>query len=154
MSNVAIETQGDRAHAYIFDASGSGSGVNIRDLAYLEITAILHQHIENASLVDQCQELFSGNHPLGVTPNLDEKSEQAKNTIELILHVRRQALERTTPEIYALMVFDSLMIQLGGLRFTITRNKIHSPLEAAKLCALVSRWLRQVAPEFLKASKI
>jgi len=74
-------------------------------------------------------------------------SNRARNTFTLLAEIRKQALKRAEPAIYALMVFDCAMLQLGGLAWPCG-NKITHPPDAALLGTLTGNWLRQVAPEF------
>jgi hypothetical protein len=50
---------------------------------------------------------------------------------------------------YAVTVFDHAMIQLGGLAFAVSRNKIRDPEQAAELAARVANWISLVCPEYL-----
>jgi hypothetical protein len=71
-------------------------------------------------------------------------TDQARNTLKLIAEIRAQALKRADLPVYTLMVFDHAMIQLGGLYFGVSCNKIASPTDAVRLSALAARWLRDV----------
>jgi hypothetical protein len=55
-SNVAVEeTSEGHLKAWVFDVAGGGAGANVRDLATLEITALLHQSPgEAGAVIDQC----------------------------------------------------------------------------------------------------
>ena len=48
------------------------------------------------------------------------------------------------------MVFDNALMQLGGLYFQVSSNKIRDPRDAARLATLTATWLRRIAPEFLR----
>ncbi len=48
---------------------------------------------------------------------------------------------------YALMVFDQAMIQFGGLAYTVSRNKITAPQDAALLAGLTAKWLLAIAQD-------
>ena len=50
------------------------------------------------------------------------------------------------------MVFDATLVQLGGLYFGSSNNKITDPASAVRLASLTADWLRRVAPELFKDS--
>ncbi len=74
-------------------------------------------------------------------------SNRARNTLKLLAEIRKQALRRAKPSIYALMVFDCTLLQLAGLAWP-SGNKITHPPDAARLASLTTNWLQRVAPEF------
>ncbi len=65
-----------------------------------------------------------------------------------IREVRRQALEIGNIATYALMVFDCVMLQLGGLGVQSRGNKIHNPREALRLSELAAAWLSPLVAAF------
>lgn len=145
ITNIALERTEQGVHAYIFDASGCSAGVNVRDLAMLEVSALLHQTpVGSESLVRHCAELYDVSVPAPETLDFSRGTDQARNTLKLIAEIRAQALKRAELPVYALMVFDHAMIQLGGLHFGVSCNKIASPTDAVRLSALAARWLRDV----------
>jgi len=76
-------------------------------------------------------------------------STRAGNTLKFIVDLRRLAVDRAVdPRVYALMVFDNALMQLGGLWLGSSVNKIRIPSDAAYLAGLTSKWLRRMAPEF------
>lgn len=146
-TNIAIDRAGSEARAYIFDAGSCTSHVNVRDLAMLEITSLLHQSLDGSeSLVQQCSAAYDHGVDLPEDVGDAASSDVANNTLQLIRDIRRQALKRATAEVYALMVFDIATMQLWGLAYTVSRNKIKNPQDAALLATFVSAWLRRVAP--------
>ena len=60
--------------------------------------------------------------------------------MEFIRHIRLAAEAMLDRHIYALLVFDYALIQLGGLAFGISGNKIHDPRIAAHYAAIVAGW--------------
>lgn len=66
----------------------------------------------------------------------------------MISELRRVAASfpDATAVVYALMVFDQALIQLGGLAFAVSRNKIRDPEQAAKLAARAANWIELVCP--------
>ena len=150
ITNIALDQTIGGVTAYIFDAEGCGPGVNVRDLAMLEVTALLHQPTSiKDSLVRQCTSLYDDT--ISVPDSYEDcgSSELGRNTFKLIAEIRAQALTRAKLNIYVLMVFDSAMLQLGGLAYTVSRNKIINPRDAVLLASLTSRWLLKVAGDLV-----
>lgn len=135
-SNVAIEDDGGRTRAFIFDASGCQPGVCIRDIAMLEVATVLHQEADER-IVPACVSLYANNEnvegPEGAT-------DRQRNTLLFVQSLREAALPYTTPDVYALMVVDHALIQLGGLAYGSAFNKIQNPQDAALLAALAANW--------------
>ena len=147
ITNIALDDSTTGPRAYIFDAEGCRAGVNVRDLAMLEVTALLHQSADGEpSLVQHCMALY--HDQVDVPDDLDytQGSSRARNTLKLLAEIRKQVLKRAEPSIYALMVFDCALIQLAGLAWRYG-NKISHPPDAALLASLTANWLRRVAPE-------
>lgn len=139
ITNVAIDLGDGDVASYIFDASGCAPGPNVRDLATLEVSSLLHHPASRTeSLVKSCGEIYASTESV----NLDQGSDLARNTLKLISEIRAKAFEQETSYLYGLMVFDNALIQLGGLAFGPSFNKIASPKDAALLAAYSARWLR------------
>lgn len=148
-TNVAIDLVGSGCHAYIFDASGCGGGVNIRDLATLEVTSLLHQPLaDHESMVTTCAPLYREEADTIDEQQVAAWSDRERNTWHLVREIRRVTLSLTTPAIYALMVYDAALLQLGGLAFGTANNKITRPRDAAQLASLAARWLQMQVPEW------
>lgn len=147
LTNIAIDCVEPRPKAYIFDAGSCNSNVNVRDLAMLEVTCLLHQSLDgHQSLVQDCSSAYDSAVDLPEDIGDSASSDVAHNTLRMIREIRQQALKRSTAEVYALMVFDIAVMQLWGLAYTVSRNKIKNPEDAALLATFASAWLRQVAP--------
>lgn len=113
--------------------------------AMLEVSALLHQApVGSESLVRHCPEVYDVSVPAPETLDFSRGTDQARNTLKLIAEIRAQALKRADLPVYALMVFDHAMFQLGGLYFGVSCNKIASATDAVRLSALAARWLRDV----------
>lgn len=146
ITNVALDKTPGRIHAYIFDAEGCQPGVKFRDLAMLEVTSLLHQ-LNNGkdSLVDFCSPLYEEQIFVSDLDISHSGTDQARNTFKLINEIRAAVGNQPTDLdsfIYALMVFDNALMQFGGLSYTISRNKISNPREAAVFLALAGKWLQ------------
>lgn len=149
-TNVCLDVLEAEVRAYIIDPGSCNGGVDIRDFAMLEVTVLLHQGSDSESLVEYCSCLFED----VVMPPSDldcgSGSKRARNTLRFISELRRRALVQVDDtRIYALMVLDNALMQLGGLRYEVSNSKIRSPHDAALLAALVCSWLKRVAPEYL-----
>jgi CheY-like chemotaxis protein len=146
-SNVAVEeTAENQFSAWVFDVASAEAGANVRDLATLEITALLHQSPCDAGpLPEQCRDLYA--EPLTTdreyTPG--PRGNRGSITHRFIAELRAQALRRATPEVYAALLFDEALMQLGGLDFGSSHNKIHHPPDSAYLAALTARLLVRTA---------
>lgn len=143
-SNIAIEDENGITHGYIFDASGSQSGVCVRDVAMLEVTILLHQQAE-AGVLRACAPLYATEKEMQIQSV--EANDREKNTFTFIRGIRAVAEQFAEPHIYALMVVDNALLQLGGLDFGSSYNKIVSPQDACLLAALASRWYLSFRPE-------
>lgn len=140
ISNVAIDRLPAGSRAYIFDASGCGAGVNVRDLAMLEVTAVLHQKGDEDELVRHCAPMYEVEVRPSAALDLKAGSDYCRNTLKLVAELRNEALGRSSEAAYALMVFDCALIQLGGLQWP-TMNKVVSQRAAAVLASLTGAWL-------------
>jgi hypothetical protein len=150
ITNVAIDDLVSGSRAYIFDASGCHAGVNVRDLAMLEVTALLHQPVNGQeSLVHHCSVLYGDSVDPPGDLDFTAGTDRARNTLRLLVEIRKRAVSQATPAIYALMVFDHALIQLGGLQW-LSENKVCNPSDAARLVWLTAQWLPRVAPQFFQ----
>jgi hypothetical protein len=153
VTNIAIDQVENLARSYIFDASGTSASVNVRDLAALEVSALLHQpSARGMSLVTHCKHLYDNSTVndtgSGKSPDL------VRNVVTLIHEIRARAVQLASPSIYSLMVFDSAMIQLGGLAFGTSCNKITNPQDAALVAALTARWLNQNLQQKIQSKQL
>ena len=146
ITNVAIDLADDDVAAYIFDASGCAPGPNVRDLATLEVSSLLHHPgARSESLVEVCAQLYLPTE--AGSSNVDQGSDLARNTFKIISEIRSRAIEQSDSDLYKLMVFDNALIQLGGLSFGPSCNKIGNPKDAVLLAALAALWLRGHEPD-------
>ncbi len=146
-SNVALDEVHGAIQPYIFDASGTSTAVNVRDLANLEVTAILHHSLPAPlSLVGFCAPLFTNGLEIPSDETIPDGPPMARNVMKMVMEIRRNAFRVAEPTIYALMVFDCALIQLGGLSYGLSGNKIENPALAALLASYTAFWLHQLAP--------
>lgn len=144
MSNVALDLEPNGAHAYIFDAGVVKRNVAGRDIAVIEVSVLLHQRIEHDIFVQICSVLYG--------PALSATEEGvaeplvgiAREIVDFIQALREAAKPWNDPQIYALMVFDFVLVQVGGLAFGSFGNKIVDQQSAAYLLAVVGEWYRRI----------
>jgi hypothetical protein len=119
-----------------------------RDLAALEVSLALHEDHGGATeeLLDSdaAVRLFDGTAPRGDEALPGALAPGIKNTLALISAVRQEALAEAKEEIYAVLLMDQALIQLGGLAFDSTQNRIRRPLEAGRLVTLLAAWLTRL----------
>jgi hypothetical protein len=144
MSNVALDLDPHGAHAYVFDAGVVKHNVAGRDIAVLEASVLLHQRIEHDVFVQICSVLYGP----ASSPTDDVVAEPvvgiAKDIVEFVQALREAAGAWNDLEIYALMVFDFVLIQVGGLAFGSYGNRIVDQQSAAYLLAVVAEWYRRL----------
>jgi hypothetical protein len=144
MSNVALDLEPNGAHAYIFDAGVVKRNIAGRDIAVIEASVLLHQRIDHDAFVQICLILY-GPAP---SPTDDVASAPvvgaAKDIVEFIQALRETARPWNDLEIYALMVFDFVLIQVGGLAFGSYGNMVVDQQSAAYLLAVVGEWYLRV----------
>jgi CheY-like chemotaxis protein len=149
-TNIALEAVANGYRAYIFDPGGMQADTAGRDLAMLETTLLLHQRTPSGQgLLDECQALYESSAAIPGSPGGpvgESLSPIARNTLRLIREFRGHAVQMNDISVYALMVFDCAMVQLGGLTLQSRRNKIANPRDAVLLAQLTARWLSCIAP--------
>jgi len=114
-----------------------------RDTAALEISLLLHQSYgPGVDAIAAAERLFDGTDPSGTTiiVNTNEDRKMAA-TLSLIVALRRHALNDCSEAAYALLLMDYLLIQIGGIAFGSTGNKIVVPRDAVRLFGFLSTWL-------------
>lgn len=108
------------------------------------MSALLHQRIEHDVFVQICSILYgpapSPIHEVDAEPVVGI----AKDITVFIQALRDAAKPWNDPEIYALMVFDFVLTQVGGLAFGSYGNRIVDQQSAAYLLAVVGEWYRRV----------
>lgn len=143
MTNVALDRTTEGYRAYVFDAAGCPQAPIERDLAMLEVTALLHQPLNRFPEVLDC--LYSGSLAVGETMDeLVASDTTISNTLSLVRALRGELTNEA--RVYALMVFDNAMMQLGGLAFP-GPNKIADRDNAAALCVAAACWYQRLARE-------
>jgi CheY-like chemotaxis protein len=144
IDNVAIDIDpGHGARAYVIDAGGPSPAIYGRDLATLEVSLVLHQRCDGAqSLVECCRDLFDG-RDVAEAPAPPGLPEQYLSTRALVRALRREALSRCDGAAYAVQLLDVALLQLAGLSYTLSQNKIANPADALMLCEVLATWVEQ-----------
>ena len=99
----------------------------------LEVTTLLHQEAHEG-IVPACASLYTA------TDIGRPVTDRQRNTLLFVRSLRQAALGYTTLGVYALMVVDHALIQLGGLGYGSAFNKIRHPRDASLLAALAAKW--------------
>jgi hypothetical protein len=142
-TNIALdESDADRPKAYIFDAAGVHSDLACRDLAVLEVTTLLFLA---DSAIDQHFHVFrpfygqDGFNPPAI--DLSALPPVVRNSIGFIGAIRAAVVNTSDTEIYPLLVFDAVLIQLGGLVIQQAHNKAARPTHVRLLTQWVAEWV-------------
>jgi hypothetical protein len=95
--------------------------------------------------VDFCSDLFDGSNanPSGPIP---QGTDLQMNTYTLLCAVRKIALGLCPAEVYALLLLDYVLIQIGGLATEHSQNRIFEREDLAHLYELLERWVLHLFP--------
>lgn len=139
ISNIALDVKDmQKPNAYIFDAGNNTRETAGKDVAVLEVSALLHQDHKEAEFSRICKFLY-GEKFIPCEEEIEQASSLSRNTVRFILELRKGLRDVVQPHIYALLVLDYVAIQLEGLRYT-SGNKIKNPLFAVKTFAAAASW--------------
>jgi hypothetical protein len=144
MSNVALDSTPRGPEAYIFDPGVIRRSAAGRDLAVLEVSVLLHHHIDLDTLKTICSLIYDAEKPLDANTATSFADPLAQNVVEFIRGLRHGAQSCNSPEIYALLVFDFGLIQLGGLMFGSSGNKVADTRAIGVVTAFAARWYRAI----------
>ena len=152
MSIVALDVWDGNVDAYIFDPGVIAKNVAGKDMAALEVSAMLHQRIEFDVFVQICSVLYriSEHEVTKDLPALEDPI--AQRILEFIRGLREGANSANDLYIYALMVFDFALIQLGGLAFGSSGNMIWDHRSAAYLASMAGGWFQNLRAQFASHS--
>jgi CheY-like chemotaxis protein len=143
IGNVALDVSDGSAEAYVFDPGACGSDVAGRDIASLEVSAILHQRIAIEAVIEICSALYRSSGPSEVA-DAGALSAQVGNTIQFVTGLRAAVAGWNDRWLYALMVFDSALIQVGGLATELSGNYIDDPRCAVYVLAAAAAWYQSL----------
>lgn len=144
LNNVALDNTPRGPEAYIFDAGIVRRTAAGRDIAVLEVSILLHQHLDRERLKIVCSSIYDRSKSLDANTAASVEDLLAQNIIECIRGLREGIKSWNEPDIYALLVFDFVLIQLGGLMFGSSGNRIKDKAAVAILATHVSDWLSKL----------
>jgi len=146
IGNVALDVQNlQTPNAYIFDAGNNTRDIAGKDIAVLEVSALLHQtHQNEADFLRLCKSLYGG-HFIPEDNEIGQLSLISRTTIQFILQLRSGLRDTVSPYVYALLILDYAAIQLEGLQYA-SGNKIRNPLSAVMIFAAASHWCARQRP--------
>jgi CheY-like chemotaxis protein len=146
VSNVALDIKVDgNAEAYIFDPGVVTRSVAGRDLAVLEVSAILHERLDVETIAQICSIVYRSRDSLTADSSSSIADLTGRNVVEFIRGIREAATNWNDLEIYALVVFDSALIQFGSLAYGSSGNKISEPRSALHLLIAVANWYKSLS---------
>jgi len=145
MSNVALDSTPRGPEAYIFDAGVIRRSTAGRDLAVLEVSVLLHQRLDLDILKTICSLIYDTAKPLDENTVASINDTVAQNIIEFIRGLRAGIEGWNPPEVHALLVFDYALVQLGGLSFGSSGNRIVDTRATGVLAAFAAEWYRSIA---------
>lgn len=124
ISNVALDIKADGIpEAYIFDPGVVTRTVAGRDLALLEVSAILHQQLNLETVQKICSIIYSSPEPVTDDGASSLANPLARNAVEFIRELRKAAATWNDLYLYSLMVFDFALVQLGSLCLRFIRKQ-------------------------------
>ncbi len=143
--NIALDVNEGDVEAKIFDAAGATNPNSTAfDIANLEVTVILHQGadapvpmVDDLSVLYECAEIA----PDAPAPG---SSARVRNVYQMVKALRGAIRDSEDPLVYALLVHDAALIQLGCLSGQFSQNKISLASEALTLAIASHRWLVQL----------
>ena len=145
MNNVALDTTPRGPEAYIFDAGVVRRSTAGRDLAVLEVSVLLHQRLDVETLIQVCSVIYDVAKPLDANSFASVTDPLTQNIIEFIRGLRAGVNTWNRAGVYALLVFDFALIQLGGLSFGSSGNRIADPRAAGVVTAFAAEWYTNIA---------
>jgi CheY-like chemotaxis protein len=144
MNNVALDGTQKGPEAYIFDAGVVRRSAAGRDIAVLEVSILLHQHLAPETFKNICALIYDAAKPLDANTAASVHDPRAQNIIEFIRGLREGVKAWNQPEVYALLVFDFVLIQLGGLMFGSSGNRLTDKGAVGILAAYAADWYRSL----------
>jgi hypothetical protein len=144
MSNVALDSTPRGHEAYIFDPGVIRRSTAGRDLAVLEVSVLLHHHIDLDTLKTICSLVYDASNPLDANTGIAVSDPLAQNVIEFIRGLREGLKSWNPLQVYALLVFDFALIQLGGLMFGSSGNKVADTRAIGIVTAFAAAWYQAI----------
>jgi hypothetical protein len=147
-TNVAIDPHGDgRPRAYVIDPGGVTADLDLRDLAYLEVTTLLfYSSGDEHRLLQACRGYYQTGQPKNEVEPPAGATPFVRNTMALVRAIRGHVSGQRDAALYPALVFDAALRQLLGLAIQPKRNKVLNPLHARHLASWVAEWAFQETP--------
>ena len=131
LTNVALTNDQQAPKAFVFDtASLVGPSPIERDLACLEISALLHQYVEPEEFKRICGRWYK---EFNGSRDIEFRSDVSANLNSLVGSLRSLVGEGLNRRLYALFLFDFAAIQVSGLAYGSSDSKVENPYAAAML---------------------
>ena len=148
-TNIAIDPHAEgRPRAFVIDPGGVTAELDLRDMAYLEVTTLLFYSTgEEHRLLQDCRGFYEADlradgidPPAGSTPFV-------RNAMALIHAIRHHVAGCPDVRLYPAIVFDAALRQLLGLAIQPKRNKVLHPIHARYLASWAGDWASKIVPE-------
>jgi hypothetical protein len=145
--NVAVGEDAGALRAYVIDAGAMETDVWAKDIAVLEVSILLHVDFGAApGLVVAMPSLFDGTDPYADSIDWPAVEDKIALALRAIVGLRSRIRENCDQRTYIVLLLDYLLIQIGGVSFGTTYNKIVSLSNVAVLCESLVRWYRKLYP--------
>lgn len=141
LGNVSLDLDAGAVRAFLIDPGSMKRGPVGRDFATLEVSLLLHQRYgAGESLVIACADLYDGSPPAPDRQTPSARSALHENTRLLLRALRAEALAECPLSTYVLLLIDEVFVQLGGLTFGTSQNKIFRKDDAEELFSRLRNW--------------
>ena len=145
--NVAIGEDAGTLRAYVIDAGAMTTEVWAKDIAVLEVSTLLHVDFGGAaSLADAMPSLFDGTDPYAESADWSTLEERFVLPLKMIVGLRSRIREACDQGTYVVLLLDYLLVQIGGVSFGTTYNKIVSLSNVASAFECIVSWYRRLYP--------
>jgi len=153
-TNVAVDVSSpDRPHAFVFDAAGVHADIDTRDFAVLELTTLLFANdLGIQSQFERFRHFYSDKIDPGILPEAPTFPIAVRRTASLISAIRHHVSTLKNAETYPLVLFDTAILQLGGLAIQAKGNKVANPELTCVLATWIAAWLKQSMPQLFTDS--
>lgn len=146
--NVSVAEDGGRLRAYIIDAGSMTSDLFGKDIAALEVSILLHITFDaDVTPLTAVPSLFDGSDPYGERIDWLGVPTAITNAVRLIVNLRKRVRDKCSEAIYVVLLLDHVLIQIGGVAFGTSYNKITSLADVGSLFERLVVWYRRQFPE-------
>jgi len=146
--NISVSEDDGKLRAYIIDAGVMKPDVWAKDIAVLEVSILLHVSFgEGSGPLTSMSSLFDGIDPYGEAIDWETVEQGLANALRLIVSLRNGMRVECDEKTYIVLLLDCLLIQIGGVVFGTTRNKIIAFDGVVLLFQKLVQWYRKLYPE-------